>query len=360
VRRPPLVVVDAGGSKIDAALVRRDGTVLGAARVVSAEHDGVGRAVHLELVADAIVAASRDAGIESDDRPVADLGVYCLAGADLPGDDRRIARWLDGRGLADATLVRNDTFAVLRAGTDRTWGVAVVCGYGTNCSGVSPDGRSFRFPAVGALSGDWGGGTDLGQAALWYAIRAEDGRGERTLLRELVPIHFGFRRVREVVEALHFGRLAEDRVVELAPLIFVAAAEDDAVARSVVNRQADEVVAMGGTAIRRLRMTDLDVDVVLGGGVFRGEDARFIERIREGFAAIAPRAMVKVLDAPPVVGAALLGLDHLAAPRAGRTRVRAALTEERLSDHALPPRRWASADPQLNGPSRPRSDRKER
>jgi N-acetylglucosamine kinase-like BadF-type ATPase len=334
VSRPPLVVVDAGGSKIDAALVRRDGSVLGAARVVSAEHDGVGRPVHLELVADAIGAATRNAGIELDGRPVAELGVYCLAGADLPGDDRRIAGWLGGRGLADASVVRNDTFAVLRAGTDRTWGVAVVCGYGTNCSGVAPDGRSFRFPAIGVLSGDWGGGTDLGEAALWYAIRAEDGRGEGTVLRDLVPAHFGVRRVRQVVEALHFGRIAEERVVELAPLVFRAAAEGDAVARSVVDRQADEVVAMGGTAIRRLRMTGLDVDVVLGGGVFRAEDPRFLERIGEGFAAIVPRARVTVLEAPPVVGAALLGLDHLGSPPAARSRIRAALTEVRLAEDA--------------------------
>jgi N-acetylglucosamine kinase-like BadF-type ATPase len=329
-------VVDAGGSKIDAALVRRDGTVLGAARIVSAEHDGVGRPVHLELVADAIGAAGREAGVELDGRPIADLGVYCLAGADLPADDRRIAGWLGKRGLADASVVRNDTFAVLRAGTDRTWGVAVVCGYGTNCSGVAPDGRSFRFPAIGVLSGDWGGGSDLGQAALWYAIRDEDGRGESTALRELVPAHFGLRRVRQVVEALHVGRIAEERVVELAPLVFRAAAEDDRVARSVVDRQADEVVAMGGTAIRRLRMTALDVDVVLGGGVFRAEDPRFLERIGDGFASIAPRARITVLDAPPVVGAALLGLDHLGSPPAARARLRTALTEQRLADDARP------------------------
>jgi N-acetylglucosamine kinase-like BadF-type ATPase len=195
---------------------------------------------------------------------------------------------------------------------------------------VAPDGRTFRFPAIGALSGDWGGGADLGAAALWHAVRAEDGRGEPTSLRSLVPAHFGLRRVRQVVEGLYRGRIAEERVVELAPLIFRAAAEGDEVAREVVDRQADEVVAMGGTAIRRLRMSSLDVDVVLGGGVFRGEDPRFLDRIRQGFAGVAPRARVRVLDAPPVVGAALLGLDHVGATNASRRRLREALTERRL------------------------------
>ncbi len=39
-RRPAILAVDAGGSKVDVALVRRDGTLLGAARVRGAELDG--------------------------------------------------------------------------------------------------------------------------------------------------------------------------------------------------------------------------------------------------------------------------------------------------------------------------------
>ncbi len=338
-KRPALLAVDAGGSKVDAALLQRDGSVLGMARITGRDHDGVGRTDHLEMVVAAAEAACRDASIELDGRPVAELGMYCLAGADLPADDRRIARWLRGRGLTEDHLVRNDTFAVLRAGTKRTWGVAVVCGYGTNCCAVAPDGTSFRFPAVGEISGDWGGGADLGSAALWNAVRAEDGRGDATVLRDLVPAHFGLRRPRQVVEAMYFGRIAEARVVELAPLIFRAASDDDAVARAVVDRQADEVVAMAGTAIRRLRMKRLDVDVVLGGGVFRADDPPFLARIRNGLGAVAPRVQVSVLDAPPIVGAALLGLDRLGGRPAARERVRAALTDDRLSEDARPRRK---------------------
>ena len=90
--------------------------------------------------------ACADAGMDPDRLPMADLGVYCLAGADLPQDDRKIGRWLKRRGITAQDMVRNDTFAVLRAGTDRRWGVGVVCGYGTNCSAVAPDGRSHPVP----------------------------------------------------------------------------------------------------------------------------------------------------------------------------------------------------------------------
>jgi N-acetylglucosamine kinase-like BadF-type ATPase len=331
-RRPAILAVDGGGSKIDAALLRADGTVLGASRIATSDFDENGGPEHMGQVLEAVSLAGRDAGIDLEP-PVADLGVYCLAGADLPADDRKMLRWLDRTGLTGESVVRNDTFAVLRAGTDRNWGVGVVCGFGTNCSAVAPDGRITRFPAVGAISGDWGGGADVGEAALWHAVRAEDGRGTRSALAEVVPAHFGMRRPRQVTEALYYGRLSEDRLVELAPIVFDAALGGDAVARSVVDRQADEIVAMATTAIRRLRMQRLDVPVVLGGGIFRTDDRAFFDRIDHGIHTVAPDARCTVLTDPPVVGAAWLGLDRIASPRTAYARAGRALTHARLATH---------------------------
>ena len=327
--RPALIAVDGGGSKIDAVAIGRDGAVLGSARILPHEGDGL-RADNLDGVEEVVDVLCRQAGVDPG-RPLARLGVFCLAGADLPADDRRIMRWLKQRSWTGELLLRNDTFAVLRAGTDRTWGVGVVCGFGTNCSAVSPTGRTYRLPALGWIAGDWGGGSDLGTAALWYAIRSEDGRGERTSLATAVPTHFGLRRSRDVMEALYFGRLGATRVAELSPLVFGAAAVGDGVARSIVDRQADEVVTMATTAIRRLRMAKLDVHVVLGGGIFRNRFPPFFSRIDDGVAAVASRARVTVLTAPPVVGAALLGLDRIGASRAVKARVREVLTHDLLA-----------------------------
>lgn len=331
--KPALIAVDGGGSKVDAVAVARDGTVLGTARVEPS--DGAGRSPgDLANVVSAVEALRAGNGANAQRPPFASLGVFCLAGADLPSDERTLLRRVERQGWTNETIVRNDTFAVLRAGTERTWGVGVVCGFGTNCSAVAPDGRTYRFPALGWIAGDWGGGSDIGEAALWHAVRSEDGRGRRTSLANAVPAHFGLRRPRQVMQAIYFGRLSESRVAELPPLVFVAATEGDAVARSIVDRQADEVVAMAGTAIRRLRMTDLDVHVVLGGGIFRNGFAPFFERIDEGIRGVAPAASLNVLTAAPVLGAALLGLDRLRASGAAKARLRAALTEA-SPDHRL-------------------------
>ncbi len=344
--RPALLAVDGGGSKIDAALISAGGRVLAAVRVDGSVFDELGEggsvaggAVAGEVpgLRQVVRAAAADAGLDPERLPVADLGVYCVAGADLPADDRRIGRALRGRGWTADDVVRNDTFAVLRAGSDRGWGVAVVAGYGMNCSGVAPDGRTVRFPALGEISGDWGGGMDIGRSALWHAIRARDGRGERTALADEVSRHFGMRSPRAVMEALYFGKLRERRLMELPPIVFRAATGGDAVARAIADRQADEVVAMAGAAIRRLRLTSADPDIVLGGGLFRTTDPAFLDRIERGVSGIASRARCTVLSAPPVVGAALLGLDRLGMDGPAAGRLRSTLTHDRLSAKTVRP-----------------------
>ena len=123
-----------------------------------------------ELLAEATAAAGLPA-----EQPVAAVGHVLLAGADLPVEERALHDAISARGWAVRTTVSNDTFAILRAGTERGWGVAVVCGAGINCVGVAPDGRHVRFPALGTITGDWGGGHDVGLAAV-SARGAQRGR----------------------------------------------------------------------------------------------------------------------------------------------------------------------------------------
>jgi N-acetylglucosamine kinase-like BadF-type ATPase len=245
-----------------------------------------------------------------------------MAGVDFPREEERLAELVRARGWADSTSVLNDTFAVLRAGTEDGWGVAVVCGAGINCVGVAPDGRQVRFPALGAITGDWGGGFDVGLTAVSKAARSFDGRGRKTTLERAVPAHYGFETPYELAEAIHRKEIAERRVLELPPVVF-AEAEHDEVAAEIVDRLATEVVALAWTALSKLGLEERPVEVLLGGGLLRGENSRVVERIREGLRERSPVASVRVTGTPPIVGAALLALDSLGAEPEAQLRVRA-------------------------------------
>jgi N-acetylglucosamine kinase-like BadF-type ATPase len=330
--RPRILAVDGGDSKTDVVLVNGDGRVLGARRMRLSSHLGLDRIGAADALEAAIRFACRSFGVDPDDKPIADIGVYCLAGVDLPVDERRIHRELSARGWTRTSLVRNDTLAVLRAGTDRGWGVGIVCGSGMNATGVAPDGRVVRFAALGEISGDLAaGGGWIGTMALAHAVRAEDGRGRPTMLEQLVPRFFRVASPSAVTEGMYLGRINQHRVVELAPLVFEAARRRDRVAREILDRVADETVAFSVAAIKRLRLSRRDVEVVLGGGIFRANDGAFEDRIRRGIRQVANRAIVSRLKAPPVAGAVLLGLDEIGASRELGRSVRRAVTSAGLA-----------------------------
>jgi N-acetylglucosamine kinase-like BadF-type ATPase len=309
-----VLAVDGGNSKTDVALVGEDGRLRAAMRGPTISHQAVGLEEGMARLG-RLVAEVRPLGSDID------VGVFALAGADFPSDVRLLKRSIFRLGVARDITVVNDTQAALRAGSRRPWGIALICGQGVNGVGVAPDGRVARFDGVGDISGDWGGGTSLGEAAQAAAVRARDGRGPRTSLEQLVPAHFGLASPGAMVRALYSGQIPSERLGELSPVVFAAAVNGDAVARSIVDRLADELGVMAAALIRRLRLDRLDPDVVLAGSVFHADDAAFHERLGRAIRVAAPAARVVRLEAPPVLGSALLGLDRLrdAAPSAAAT-----------------------------------------
>ena len=317
-----IVAIDGGNSKTDVAVLTTDGEVLstvrgGGFRPVA---DGVEAAVG--ALTDAVTRGLEAAGLTAS-WPVADHVSAYLANVDLPEEEQEFHRIITACNWGRGVRVGNDTFALLRAGVTERWGVAVVCGAGINCAGIGPDGQVARFPSIGRITGDWGGGHHLGEEALWHGVRAEDGRGPQTALAAAVAEHFGTATALDVGLGIHFGHLAEERLGELSPVLFAVAAAGDEIAGRLVERQADEVSALATVVLRRLGLLGSPVEVVLGGGVLAARDLGLMTAIQERFARVAPQAKLIVVDAPPVLGAALLGLDSAGAPPEAYERLRA-------------------------------------
>ncbi|MFZ2015157.1 MAG: BadF/BadG/BcrA/BcrD ATPase family protein [Nocardioides sp.] len=318
---PAVLAIDAGNSKTDVALVSIDGTVLGTARGGSFRPDRIGAEAAVAGLAPLVDQALAEAGVRPSG-PVARQVAACLANADLPTEHEALEAAIAAHGWAASIEVFNDTFALLRAGLDEPRGVAVVCGAGINCAGLLPDGTTARFAAVGHISGDWGGGGNLWQEAMWWAARAVDGRGPATRLSEALPRHAGLADMADLIAAVHLGTLSEGECMELTPVLFEVAAAGDEVAEALVRRQAEEVVALAVAAMRRLGILGEPIPVVLGGGVLTAGHPQLMDEITRLLGEQAPGAAPVVVRTPPVVGAALLGLDRLGAPATARERLR--------------------------------------
>lgn len=316
---PVVVAVDGGGSKTDVVVLTLDGEVLERRRGPGSSPDleGVGRSV---AIIDAIV---REA---VGDHEVRQAGVY-LSGLDLPIEVERYVAMLDAPPWSECRLtVENDLFALLRAGTDEPDAVVVVCGTGINALGTRADGRVVRFPALGTISGDWGGGYDLGAQALWHAARAVDGRGPETALVPAVLDALGVDSIETLIAQLHFGEREHADLARLAPAVFELSA-GDGVARALVVRQGTEIVDFIRAVVNRLDLHDEDFPVVLGGGILRAAHPLLHPAIAAGVAEIAPHARVRIVREDPVVGAAALALAAAGAAPEARTRARVLLTK---------------------------------
>lgn len=374
---PAVLAVDGGNSKTDVALVSQDGTLLAQVR-------GPGMPLRLgeqtvqvigDLVRAVLAAAAPAAAIPAVPPPAvaapaaaipaaaipavpppavatnavaapagADLAadgiaragfaashlVACVANVDLPSEERQLETMLREQGWAPSTVVANDTYAVLRAGLDdvpaagasKHWGVGVTCGAGINCIGNAPDGRTAGFLALGMISGDWGGGGGVGLEAQWHAVRAADGRGPETALRQAVPAYYGLREPLDLAEAIHRGEIPLDRLAGLVPVIFEVADSGDEVARALILRLAREIFLLVKSAITRLSLEAEPVPIVLGGGVVASGNPLLIGTVTDLITAEFPAADLRVLLQAPVAGASLLGLDLAGSDVAAKRRLR--------------------------------------
>ena len=309
-----VIGVDAGGGKTHGVLVRGDGHVMGVVDEGPGNYQSVGAAAATRVyraVIGNLVARAAKHGL------TVGAAAYGLSGLDRPRDETNLRAILSAaRGDTVPFDLVNDTDLVLRAGTVDGVGLAVVSGTGSNCVGRSPGGLRARIGGLAFEFGDDGGGHDIGVEGLRAAFRGEDGRGPPTALSGMLRARYGLERLDDLDELIDaFLPNADDPLAfgAVAPLVFGAAGEGDAVCRSILEHAGQELGLSARLLGTRLFGPDAEFPLVMGGAVLQRpsvstmRDALLRELGREH-----PRAYPVKLDAPPVLGAALLALDRLA------------------------------------------------
>ena len=93
--------------------------------------------------------------------------------------------------------------------------------------------------------------------------------------------------------------------------VFEAAYQGDEAACDLVVRVGEEIGVTANTIIRQLGMEKLDVEVVLGGSIFRGKGPLLLDVITARVHRAAPRAQIIIPEFDPVVGAVFQALRCL-------------------------------------------------
>jgi N-acetylglucosamine kinase-like BadF-type ATPase len=158
-------------------------------------------------------------------------------------------------------------------------------------------------------------------AALGAGVRSEDGRGPATTLAGAVAAYFGYSKALDVAVAIHQGRLAAARLIELPPIVVSAAEAGDAEALAIMRHQGSEVTRLAIAALHQLEMEDSPVQVVLGGSVLTSSRSILLDFIADSIRAEAPKAETSLCTTRPVVGAAMAGLSLAGANGSAQSRL---------------------------------------
>lgn len=296
--------VDAGGSKTYAMIANEKGKVIGVGRGGNGNHQKNREQAELSLQQ-----AVQEALVESRlTKERLEASWFGLAGADRESDFRILRPIVSRLGLP-RTDISCDTWNALRSGTEKNYGVVLICGSGVNCAGKNPKGETYQCGGFGYRFGDFGGGYDLSIEVFRSVIRADEGREKATVLSERLTGLLGYSSVSELREHYldHFGELPP----HIAELLFQAAEEGDQVANGLLIKQGDELGLAAASTIRRLGMEDESFDIVLAGSLLtKGDRAGIIRRaIEQRVKQTAPNCALRILTREPVVGSVVLAME---------------------------------------------------
>ncbi len=198
--------------------------------------------------------------------------------------------------------VANDAIAALVGGLAGRPGMVLIAGTGSACYGVAGDGRTH-------WCGGWEHRADDGGSAYWMAIealraavRVEDGRLPPSALRGIVFNRWPLSEPRALAERLSRGDLDRASLATLAPEV-IALAATDALAKSIVDRAAEELAQMVVVTAARLFATDPS-ELILTGGLARSGPP-FTPLLVSRIEAMAHGVKVVEPELPPVLGAVI-------------------------------------------------------
>ena len=320
----PLLAVDGGGSKCLAVLVNEDRQIVGTGRSGSCSYQGIGAEAAARELAAAISQAMEEWKSKSGlPAPVSgqegEWGVECavfgMAGLDTDRDRRVITKIVESvlerlRLRVRRLIVENDGLAALLGATGGHPGILVIAGTGSIALGINGEQQTARAGGWGHLAGDEGSGYWIGRQAIMAVLKAADGRGEATLLREKLLSSLGLKQVDELVNWTYSSQCSVAKMAELSQLVSQAAEAGDQVATAILQQAGEELYQAARAVIDKLQMRNSHFLLILQGGVLQNDEyVRMLvtDRIRR----YAPRAVLEQARHDPICGVIAKGFACL-------------------------------------------------
>jgi len=304
--------LDGGGSKTTVQIADTDGKVLIQNKSGSCNYKSVGIEIAKNNINTVILNSLEEVGVPD---IIFKSACFGLAGNDTDEDMRIYNRIIFNNKLKkflnpSTTIICNDSKIGLIAGSNKKNRLMVISGTGANCFGINEDGREAKANGWDYILGDEGSGYTIGLKALKAIVRAYDGRGQHTLLTDMVLDYLKLKDISELVSWVYDKPFFKEKIAELSEIVCSAAKMGDILSIEILREEAGEAASTVMVVVNKLNLADKDFDLVLVGGVFKCEKYfknLFFKILKNKF----QRINFKSLTEKPVEGAIKLALESL-------------------------------------------------
>lgn len=301
-----LAGIDGGGTRTRIALAREDGRLISYAEGGSCSFIELGLDAARAELSRVWAAGWHAAGLRP--RPV-DALFMGLGSVLSEADARTNCDLAIQLGLAHSGKVRadNDAWNALAGGLTGRPGILLISGTGSACLGRNQLGLIWRTGGWGYLLNDVGSAYALGHASLIAATRDFDARGEPTSLTALVRAALGLGDMKEIFRKIHHEGVPRAAIAALAPQVVGHAEAGDTVAREILRQNAEGLVEMVVTIVRKLDLSDPSL-ALTGGLVTNAPTFRrlFLDKLTPRL----PGFKLAEQGLQPVFGAVLLACEQ--------------------------------------------------
>jgi N-acetylglucosamine kinase-like BadF-type ATPase len=302
--------IDIGATKSHALIADERGNVVGFGYTGPGNWETVGwertRQVFHEITEMAVASAGINKG------QIAGAG-FGIAGYDWPEDLQPHQEIVHSLGLKAPCYLTNDTIIGLVAGATEGWGIVISAGTSNNCRGRDKNGKEGRLTGSGEMFAEYGGAHQIVRKAIQSVSLAWSLRGPKTQLTEAFLEATGA----ADATALLAGLIRERYHLSAADalIVFRVANEGDPVAQEIICWAGRELGNLAIGVARQLGFLDSQFEIVLAGSLYKGGTA-LEDALRDTIHAVAPGARLVRLNAPPVLGGVLLGMEQASLDRA--------------------------------------------
>lgn len=300
-----LLSIDGGGTKTVGVLSNDKGEIIKFEITGSCSREVVGEEGEKEIISSLVKKILKDGCIEK-----VNYAVFGLTGVDLPEDVVRVENFIKNLQIAENILVDNDSLIAWAASTLGEPGVVVSAGTGTIAFGINKKGERIRSSGWGWLVGDEGSGFDIGRKGIISAIKYLDGRGEETILLDLIPQELQLPSIIDVVLKIYHPSFPKAKIAEIAPVVVKASKMGDKVAQEILYGSGKELAEACNAVIKRLNMQDEKFVVGCAGRIFKADEI-ILQSFKEEVEKLAKSSSIIYPRYESVIGGIILGMKNL-------------------------------------------------